>query len=180
MKKALLVLGVFCATAMTALTAQARGSSSGVMVTANAFMYNNTTDVTPGGSSDSKSSIYDIKIGYLGGGGLYLGGIYTMRNSSSGSSTSDGKALGASVGYVGATGFFIKGHYLLSAEAGDYKEGTGIQADFGYITNVTGAFMVGVELTYRSIEYKKNDSAPGLEKYKTSELFPMLTVGFVF
>lgn len=180
MKKALLFLGVFCTTALATVTAQARGSSSGVMATANVFMYNNTADSTPGGSADSKSSIYDIKIGYLGGSGLYLGGIYTMRSSSSGSTTTDGKALGASVGYVGATGFFIKGHYLLSAEADEYKEGSGIQADFGYITNVTGALMVGVELTYRSIEYKKNDTIPSLEKYKSTELFPMLTVGFVF
>ncbi|NUN05668.1 MAG: hypothetical protein HUU57_07895 [Bdellovibrio sp.] len=180
MKKTLLVLGVFCATALATVTAQARGSSSGVMATANVFMYNSAADVTPGGTSDSKSSIYDIKIGYLGGSGLYLGGIYTMRSSSDGVTTTDGKALGASVGYVGATGFFIKGHYLLSAEAGDYKEGTGIQADFGYFTNVTGSFIVGVELTYRSIEYKKNDAIPALEKYKSTELFPMLSVGFVF
>lgn len=159
--------------------AQARGSSSGVMLTANAFMYNVTTEDTPGSKSESKTSIYDIKLGYLTGTGLYLGGLYTIRNQENGT-TEDGKAVGASIGYVGVDGFFIKGHYIVSAERGAYKEGTGIQGDFGYLTNVTGAFLVGVELTYRSIEYKKNDSIPTLEKRKQDELFPMLTVGFVF
>lgn len=163
--------------------AQARGSSSGVMATLNAYMYNNTTEVTSGGSSsssDSKVSIYDIKLGYLTGNGLYLGGLYTMRNSTNGSNSTDGKNLGASVGYVGASGFFIKGHYILSAEYGDLKEGSGLQADLGYINNITGNFLVGVELTYRSVEYKKDESNASVDKYKMTELFPMLTVGFVF
>lgn len=180
MRKLSLFLSALLATTMMASLAQARGSASGVMLTANAFMYNTNVDVTPGTSAKSENSIYDIKLGYLGGSGLYLGGIYSIRKETTDSSSLDGKAMGASVGYVGASGFFIKGHYLLSAEYGDFKEGTGIQGDFGYITNVTGAFIVGVELTYRSIEYKKNDTIPGLEKLKRNELFPLLTVGFVF
>lgn len=180
MRNLSLFLGALLITTIIAPFAQARGSASGVMLTANAYMYNTNIDMTPGGSSKSESSIYDIKLGYLGGSGLYLGGLYSIRKDVSDSSSLDGKAMGASLGYVGASGFFIKGHYLLSTEYGDFKEGTGIQGDFGYITNVTGAFIVGVELTYRSVEYKKNDTIPGFEKLKRNELFPMLTVGFVF
>ena len=163
--------------------AQARGSSSGVMATLNAYMYNQSSEATAGSStssSESNNSIYDLKLGYLTGNGLYLGGLYTMRSAKSGSTTTDGKNLGASVGYVGASGFFIQGHYILSAEYGDLKEGTGLQADLGYINNITGNFLVGVELTYRSVEYKKDESNPSMDKYKLTELFPMLTVGFVF
>lgn len=176
MRTKILALAVLLTTSMAASLAQARGSASGVMVLANAFIYN-STDEDNGTKVESKNSVYDIKLGYLTGSGLYLGGLYTIRNSESGGSSSDGKALGGSVGYVGANGFFVMGHYIASAELGDdLKEGTGIQGDLGYITNVTGAFVVGVELTYRSIEYKKADDS----KYKKDELMPLLTVGFVF
>jgi len=178
MRKGIFALAILASSVFGTSFAQAR-SSSGVMVTANAFMYNVTTQDTPGTKVDSKMSIYDFKVGYLTGSGLYLGGLYTMRNQENGTSE-DGKALGASLGYVGAEGFFIKGHYILSAEREEYKEGTGVQADFGYLTSVTSTFMVGVELTYRSIEYKKNDGIPSLDSRKQEELFPMLTVGFVF
>lgn len=178
MRTKILALGALLVTSMVASFAQARGSSSGVMLTANAFMYNTTVN-DDGAKSEAKNSIYDIKLGYLTGSGLYLGGLYSIRNVS-GTSTTDGKAMGGSLGYVAANGFFLMGHYIASAEFGDFKEGTGLQGDFGYITNVTGAFVVGVELSYRSIEYKKSDTNPALGKYKMDELMPLLTVGFVF
>lgn len=183
MKFQVLAIAALMTVSVFVSSAQARGSSSGVMATLNAYMYNQTVETTSGGassSSEADSIIYDLKLGYLTGSGLYLGGLYTMRNSKSGSTTTEGKNLGASVGYFGANGFFIKGHYILSAEYGDLKEGTGLQADLGYINNITGNFLVGVELTYRSVEYKKDESSPSLDKYKLTELFPMLTVGFVF
>ncbi|KYG65411.1 hypothetical protein AZI87_12780 [Bdellovibrio bacteriovorus] len=165
---------VLFATALGSL-AEAR-SSSGVLLTANAFMYNSTVE-DDSTSSDSKTAIYDIKLGYLQGNGFYLGGIYTKRDQS-GSSDADGSAMGASIGYFGASGFFLKGHYLVSAENGNLKEGSGFQGDFGYISEVSSSVIVGVELTYRSIEYKETNGADS--KTKVSELFPMLTVGFVF
>nr|BFD59470.1 hypothetical protein CKG001_15770 [Bdellovibrio sp. CKG001]BFD66700.1 hypothetical protein HAGR004_17220 [Bdellovibrio sp. HAGR004] len=174
-----LILTLVVAVSLFSGVSQA-ATSSGVMLTANAFMYNTTAEITPGTKSEAKSSIYDIKLGYLGGNGVYLGAIYTIRNLQEDSDTTEGHAMGASLGYVGSSGFYVKGHYLASAELGDNKEGTGIQGDLGYLTNVTGALIVGVELTYRSIEYKKNETAPGMEKLKQDELFPMLTVGFVF
>jgi hypothetical protein len=183
MKMKIVATALVMATSVCASFAQARGSSSGVMFTANVFMYNNSEEVTTGSTTskgDSKSSIYDIKGGYLTGDGLYFGGLYTMRNAEAGNSSYDGKNLGVSLGYVGVNGFFVMGHYILSAEYGPLKEGTGIQGDFGYITNVTGSFLVGVELTYRSIEYKKDEDSAGVDKHKKDELLPMLTVGFVF
>ncbi|CAE79674.1 hypothetical protein AB1A81_08290 [Bdellovibrio bacteriovorus] len=179
MSKKILALAVFMAGSVLSLQSQA-ATSNGVLVNANIFMYNNSTETTPGGESKSNSSIYDIKLGYISGNGLYLGGLYTLRKVETDSGSVDGNALGASIGYVGASGFYVKGHYLLSAEYDTLKEGTGIQADFGYMTNVTSSFFVGVELTYRSIEYKKNEASPGMDSLKISETFPMLTVGFIF
>lgn len=156
-------------------------SSSGVLVTANAFMYNSTVEQTPGaGAVESKSSIYDMKLGYLSSSGLYLGGIYTIKNSETDSGSTDGSAMGASLGYVGARGFYVKGHYLVSGTYGDFKEGTGVQGDLGYMASVSSSMVVGVELTYRSMEYKKKDGDPSLESYKQSELLPLMTIGFIF
>lgn len=175
-------LSILLAVAMMATTFNQAfaATANGVLFSANAFMYNSTTDTTPGTQSKSNNSIYDLKLGYLTGSGLYMGGLYSLRKVETDSSTQDGSALGASVGYIGASGFFIKGHYLLSATNGDLEEGTGMQADVGYIATVGGPFIVGVELTYRSIEYKKHKTVPTLEKLKNDELFPMLTLGFLF
>lgn len=184
MKKMWLSALVLASTMTMAATAQARGSGSGVLFTLNAFYYSNKAEVQAGGataSSESKNSIYDVKLGYLGGSGLYLGGIYTSRSSDSGGTATTGTATGASLGYVGSSGFYLMGHYLLSATEGDnYKEGSGIQADLGYMTAVSGNLIVGVELTYRSITYKKDENNAALTSYKHDEVMPLLTIGYLF
>ncbi len=172
----LCVLASLCAGSVA--MARGGGSGNGVILTANAFVYNTTVEVPSGAASESNISIYDIKMGYLSASGLYWGGLYTVRNQS-GDTDQAGHAVGGSLGYFGANGFYLKGHYILQATQGDYDEGTGVQGDFGYLAGVSGSFYVGVELTYRSIEYKKQLSAP-IAGYKVSQLFPMLTVGFVF
>lgn len=173
MKLKVLALCALMMASAASLQAEARRSSSGVLFTANAFMYN--TEAEQGSASaKSENSVIDLKLGYLGGSGLYLGGMYSTRDMNG----ADGNAIAASVGYVGSKGFFIKGHYVASAELDEWKEGTGFQVDFGYLSNVTSSFVVGVEITHRSIEYAKHDTVPG--KYKLTETMPMLTLGFVF
>ncbi len=157
-----IMLMAFCALVGMTSLAQARVGSSAVMMTFNIFMYNTTESNDGGGpEAESKSSIYDIKGGYLSNSGLYLGGLYTMRSAESAGSKTDGKNMGASIGYIGTNGFFVQGHYIFSAEYGDYKEGSGYQGDFGYIADVTGSVIVGVRATYRTVEYKSDSS-----KYK--------------
>ncbi|WII70884.1 hypothetical protein QJS83_10470 [Bdellovibrio sp. 22V] len=180
MKSKLLVLSALLSVGLFASISEARSTGGGVMLTANAFMRNTTSKVGSGSESESKVSTYDLKLGYLGGSGLYLGGIYSISKTEGSGASTDGKALGGSIGYVGASGFYVQGHYLAQAEYGDWKEGTGFQGDFGYITNVTGAFIVGVELSYRAIEYKKDETDASVSSIKTSELMPLLTVGFIF
>lgn len=177
MKKLLLVITMMA----VATVAQARSSGNGVLLAFNAFIYQTTTTSNPGTSNDDNISIIDIKLGRLSDSGLYLGGIYSTRSHSGTNLTSDnGTALGASVGYMGDSGFYLMGHYYLSAEVAKYKNGSGYQTDFGYLAAVSGAFQVGVELTYRNIEYKKNDDFPGLNSMAVKELMPMLTAAFTF
>lgn len=173
-------LVVFIMLVLSLSAEAARSSSSGIIVTANAYMYNTTTEVTPGSRTESTSSIYDFKLGYLSGSGIYLGGIYTLRRSEISNVVTDGNATGGSLGYVASSGIFLKGHYLASAEHGSYKEGTGYQVDLGYLSNVTGPLLIGVELTYRSLSYKKDTDSAGIDKVVKTELMPLLSLGFVF
>lgn len=149
---------------------------SGVLLGVNAFVYNQKVEAN-GVSSEGNTAIYDVKLGYLPGSGLYLGGIYTSRNHS-GSLSDSGSATGVSVGYMGEAGFYLMGHYYFTATNGDLKSGSGYQADFGYLAMVSGPFHVGTELTYRSLTYKKVNDIDF--ETKNTELFPMLTVAFIF
>lgn len=159
-------------------TAFARGAVSGWMFTANAFMENVTAE-TSGVSSDVKRLHYDLKLGNVSGGGLYLGAIYYSESEASGGVTSDGSGYGPSIGYMGSSGFFIQGHYLLGAKFGQYSEGKGIQADLGYLTDISPAVVVGVELRYRSVEYKELGGVK-IDGDKVTRLIPMFTLGFLF
>lgn len=163
---------------LTTGIAEARGGGAGTgfLADVNAFVYNSKAK-SGNTTAESNTMIYDVKLGYLTGSGLYLGGIYTSRNHS-GTLSDSGSATGLSVGYLGEAGFFIMGHYYLTATNGDYSNGSGYQADFGYLTEVSGAFYVGVELTYRDLTYKKFQGAD--TTYELTEMFPMLTLGFIF
>lgn len=161
------------------LSSQGAGMYSGTLLTVNGYLYSVTTEDTPGSNSESKITIYDFKLGYLSSGGYYLGLLTTARDQENGTAE-DGRSTGGSFGYVGSRGFFVMGHYIFSAEKAGYREGSGWQGDFGYLTTVSQSMVVGVEVAYRSIDYKKNDANPSLTLRKQSEIFPMLTVGVLF
>lgn len=185
MKKMWLSVLVLVSLMTLAATAQARGGGSGILFTLNAFYNTDKTESQDIGgtatTAESKAAIYDVKLGYLGSSGFYWGGLYTSRSSDVGGSSTSGSATGASVGYVGSMGFYVMGHYILSATQGtNYKEGSGMQADLGYMTAINGSFIVGVELTYRSISYKKDETNTNLDHYKHDEVMPLLTLGYLF
>lgn len=184
MKKMWLSALVISSALAFAGTAQAR-SGSGVLFDVNLYYGSTAQSLKAIGGTETKSenstAMYDIKLGYLTGSGLYWGGIYSSKSytvlNAEGTNAS---ALGASLGYFGSSGFFIMGHYLASATHGkDLKDGTGFQADLGYKAGVGGNWLVGGELTYRSISFKKDESI-GVESYTLSEVVPMLSIGYLF
>ena len=187
MKKIWVVVLSVASTLAFAGTSHARsGGGSGVLFDVNLY-YGSSKSATKltGGTettnSDNSSAIYDIKLGYLSDSGLYFGGIYTSRSDSAlNASGTNGSAMGASIGYFGSMGFFIQGHYLLSAEYGPYKEGKGIQVDVGYKAGVGSGWLLGGELTYRSIGYKKHDTISNLDTYTLTEVVPMISIGYLF
>jgi len=189
MKKMWLSTLVLAATmTLAAATAEARGGGggSGVLFDVNLF-YNSSkietkdTGGTASVTENGTNAIYDIKLGMLTGTGLYLGGIYTSRsNSVLNQAGTAGSAMGGSVGYFDSSGVFVMGHYLISATDGVYSEGSGIQADLGYKAGMGSGWMLGAELTYRTLTYKKSSANTSLETYKKDEVLPMMSIGYVF
>jgi hypothetical protein len=187
MKKMWLSALILASTMTLAATAQARGGGgSGVLFDLNLYYGTSKVDDVNSGvtthQSDGKSAIYDVKLGYLTGSGLYFGGIYTSRSDSAlDASGTSGSAMGGSVGYMGSGGFFIMGHVLTGATSGEYKEGTGMQVDLGYKAGVGNGWLLGAELTYRDITYKKNASlAATFESHQVTEVMPMISIGYMF
>lgn len=186
MRKAWFAVLVLASAMTLVTTAEARGGGSGVLFDVNLYYASNKVQSKDTGSAaqtttDGSAAIYDVKLGYLSGSGLYFGGLYTSRsNSVLNQSGTSGSATGGSIGYVGASGFFVMAHYLMGASNGDYNEGTGQQADLGYKAGVGGGWLVGAEFSYRNITYKKNDSNVNLESYTTTEVIPMISLGYIF
>lgn len=180
MKKLLLLLFVL---GLSTEALARGGGGSGVLLNVNAFMYNETYkyEGSVSAEGDGDTSIYDLKLGYLSN-SWYVGALMTSRNEDpTGTGSSTGSATGISGGYFFGEGFFLMAHYIFSATEGDdYKKGTGLQFDFGYLANVSSNFQVGVELTRRSITYKENDTDSNFDSYVHTETFPMLTFGFIF
>ncbi|WP_413287579.1 hypothetical protein [Bdellovibrio sp. HCB337] len=186
MRKKLLSTLVLASAMALSATAQARGGGSGVLFDVNlSYTSTKVESKDTGGSattsSDGSTAIYDIKLGFLGGDGIYFGGIYTSRSESVlNQSGTSGSAMGASLGYMGSAGFFLMGHYLMQAKLGDYSEGSGIQVDLGYKAGVGSGWLLGGELTYRSIAYKKHETNTNLEALTITEVMPMLSIGYMF
>jgi hypothetical protein len=176
MKKFFIISALLLTTGIAEARSSGGGGSSGFLADVNAFVYNSKAK-TNSSSAESNTMIYDLKLGYLPGNGLYVGAIYTSRNHS-GTLSDSGSATGASVGYLSDSGFYFMGHYYFTATNGDYSNGSGYQGDFGYLVDVSGPFYVGVELTYRDLTYKKVLGAD--TNYELTEMFPMLTLGFIF
>lgn len=170
---------------LAGFSANAAGGS-GILFDMNLFYDSWKAETSNTGSTnatvtgDSASSIYDIKLGYLMTSGFYIGGLYTSRSNTITQTTTSGSATGVSFGYMGQAGLFVQGHYLMSATSGTYSEGSGMQLDVGYKAGVGSGLLLGAELTYRNIDYKKDSGNANLASYKTTEVLPMVSIGYLF
>lgn len=177
----------------TATSAQAKGGGMGCVTNLD-LSYSNSEMVVenPTATTIKQSAItYDLNLGYAMSNGLYLGLIYLSTTVDSGGAYVPAlTGYGPSVGYLASNGFFITGHYILDANyakfgstTDKFTKGTGIQADLGYQMNVSGAFSVGVLLTYRSLNFANyNDGTTDYDtfKLKDTEIYPQIRLGLMF
>lgn len=176
-KKTALLLVVV--SALFSESAFARAGGSGYLFAINAFLWNTTTEVS-GVTDKSDTLLLDFKFGKTMGNGLYLGAIYKTEKYNQTAGSTDAKSYGPSIGYMGGSGFFGQFHYLLGGTYNTRSDGTGMQVDFGYMSEVSASVVVGAQLSYYSMEYKKDDNAPGADPLKVTRLAPMLILGFIF
>lgn len=137
---------------------------------------------SPGNEWKDITSVYDIKLGYVFDSDLYLGGGYTVRTDSltslSVNSSSGGTAM-LGIGWFWGTGFNLRGYYHIDESFGDYKSGTGFQADLGYMVNMTSNFYLGLLFSHRQTVYTSNSTIANFKSWTKKETFPMLTLGFL-
>ncbi len=182
MKKTILLLTTLLLSQTTLAKNIGKDGDNTFLLGLSAFYYSaNSDDGT--NTSRSTNTIYDLKAGYVTSKGLFGGILYTTRNDDlAGITATGGSQLGASVGYYGSSGIHFVAHYILNAKLGGfggaYEKGSGIQADFGYLSSVTSNFFIGVDLSYRSLSYKEQNGFQLANSYKRSELFPMLSLMF--
>ncbi len=167
----------------------------GVLLSLNPYYGTSSDDALAGtpttNAYTSTTTLLDINLGYQMAAGLYLGALYFTDTGASTNPTgaTSNSGYGVSAGYM-KNGWFGHLHYILSADKDDntanadkWSKGTGIQVDLGYMMPVSGAFMLGVELAYRSLSYSTN-TVSSVESTttarKTADMMPKIRFTFIF
>lgn len=158
-------------------------SASAEIVFAPAASYFKTEDDNQGSVSESEISSYDLKLGYVGASGLYLGGMYQMSKFGDDA----GMAAGPTLGFNHYSGFYALFTYFLIAEqelnsTTELTDGMGPQVDIGWVFPVTRMFMIGPQISYRSISYDKVDSggASADTDFTRTNILPYISLWFRF
>lgn len=191
----LVAITVAVTATLAAPAAQARGGGSGYYLGVHLLPSNASEKIEAGtsGLTDVEVSANSMTLEALLGfnfGRLYVGGIYHSRTTSL-EPGDDPKltATGASLG-VFYGGLVVMGHYFFQAtsESGDaagsgWSAGSGVGADVGFMFPLSSNFVMGANIAYRSLSFKKYDD--GTTEYDDAvdtktETAPRLTVGFIF
>ena len=139
-----------------------------------------TANPVAGNSWQNTTAIYDIKLGYITEDSLYFGADFTSRSDNQISVTSvSGSSAGVGVGYFSDGGFNIRAYYKFSDVYGDYQDGSGFQADLGYMLNPTSNFFIGLAVSVRQSTYKTNNMIAGFNSWTRKETYPFINIGFL-
>jgi hypothetical protein len=158
-------------------------TASAEIVFAPGASYFKQEDDSAGVTTETEISSYDLKLGYVGASGLYLGGMYQM------SKLNDeaGMAAGPTLGFNHYSGFYALFTYFLIANqeassTAEFTDGMGPQVDIGWVFPVTRMFMIGPQISYRSITYDKLDSGGASvdADYTRTNLLPYISLWFRF
>lgn len=140
-----------------------------------------TATPSAGNTFDNSTSVYDVKLGYISESHFYVGGLYTVGSDSQVSASRVSRYTGgAGLGYFAYNGFNLRAYYIFDSTYGDYKSGTGYQADLGYAINPTSTFYLGVALSLREVKYTTNQTIAAFESWTRKETYPFVTLGFLF
>ena len=169
------------ATWMTTSTASA-STDSGFLVGVSLMRLSTSYDGPLLGNSEVTTTLFTGKVGYALPSGLYVGGIYDSRTDESGGKL-ERSSLGATVGFHRG-GWFIDGSYYFSSTmkfstGSELKEGSGFGVDIGRNFEIASNVYLGLQVSWKSLSYKKVDALDSDNKIK-SELLPLVNVGLTF
>lgn len=142
-------------------------------------------------TTKSAKTYLDGNLGYMFSDGLYMGALYFSDSIDTGGAyTPSITGYGASLGWIFSSGFFILGHGILdstyekqSSAIDKWTKGTGMQADLGYIMPISSSFLVGAQITYRSVKFTSYNNGTAeftTYTYTKSETFPQLRFTLMF
>lgn len=187
MKLSLLCLPVIFFTLSTWAQSTENSTSGAFLLSTNVgFSGEESTE----GDSETKSMVThgDVNLGYIFSSGIYLGAFYGSKNQETDTTKPKGTHYGATLGLISG-GWFFNAHYLTGGKWGEtsndtnWDEGTGAQADIGYMMRVTGPLFLGLHLTYRSITYDKkivDDVEVIGDPLKITEFFPAMRISLIW
>ena len=127
----------------------------------------------------------DIRLGYILPMGLYVGGMYAYNSVDVNGTDSTGFLAGPSVGYHSMMGFYTMLTYHILGETGDTTKFTGAKGppvDIGWVFPLTSSFALGPQITYRSVEFDKIETAGSSidTDLKQTSIAPYLSLWFMF
>lgn len=139
-----------------------------------------------GSTTTTTRRLIDLTLGYMTGDGWTLLGLYGNQNTnydSEGSVTiTERTGYGVGGGYYSKSGPYIDAVYYLIAKeegGGNKYEGDGYQVDLGYKFDV-GSVGLGLQLAYRSFNFKKLNGSTLSPTRKQTNLDPMFALLFTF
>lgn len=138
-----------------------------------------TANPTVGNEWKNLTSVYDIKLGYISASGIFLGGEYSARNDSSLTSSINGGTGAAGLGYFWGSGFHGRAYYRINESWGEYTNGSGFQADVGYMVNMSSNFYLGLLVSHRQVTFTSNNTITAFNSFIKKDTQPMLTLGFL-
>jgi hypothetical protein len=159
-------------------------SNSGVLLDFGVYYGQSEATANPSTNNEWKdnTSVYDCKLGYILDEGIYVGGVYsarTLSTSSTNTPSTTGSGGGVGTGFFWGNGFHLRGFYHFNEVYGEYKNGTGFQADIGYMMNMSSNFHIGFLISHRQVTFTENRTISGFDFWTRKETFPFITVGFL-
>ena len=162
---------------------------SGFVLSANLGGYSSKDETGTVIHNDTQVSVSDGTLGYMFSSGIYIGGIYgTSTTKKQGAATKPVMTQsGGTLGYM-ASGWIFHAHYFTEAQiekfsaTADRIDGTGTQFDIGYVMSLFGPIYLGAQISSRTIEYKKLDTAgvETLSDHKVTEIFPAIRITMIW
>lgn len=159
-------------------------SASGVLFDVGVYYGQSEATANPslGNEWKDNTSVYDVKLGYIGQSGLYLGAEYSTRTLSASSinvSSTTGSTAAAGLGYFFDNGFNLRAYYRANESFGDYKSGSGFQGDLGFMLNMSSNFYMGFLISHRQVTFSENRTIIGFDTWTRKETYPFITLALL-